>query len=102
MTDELAAQVRPDYVAHAESQLLDLLRCGQSMPREGGGSGPYSVLVSRAEQRLSAELWAFSFDSPMPTVPVALRSPSPDAHLELQQFLHDVYDSGTFAEEITE
>lgn len=72
---------------------IDLLRGGPRMPF--GGPLPecaYYVLVSRVEVRPRADLWPIRLRDPLPTIPIPLRDDDPDARVDLQPVLHQVYD----------
>ena len=78
---------------------IDLLRGGSPMPDHDRPEGSYGVLVSRAEERPDADFWPIGLREPLPLIPVPLRQAS-RATLDLQAILHQVYDRGTYAEEI--
>lgn len=71
---------------------IDLLRGWAPMPAEGRPGGDYSVLVSRAERRLSADFWPIRLRDRLPTVPIPLRAPDADAPVDLQEVLNRAYD----------
>jgi hypothetical protein len=75
---------------------IDLLRGGPRMPMMNPPECDYCVLVSRAEERPEAGLWPWKLREPMPAIPVPLRSPDPDARLDLQPLLHHCYDSAGY------
>jgi Protein of unknown function (DUF4058) len=81
---------------------IDLLRCGLAMPDLMRPSSTYGVMVSRFEERPAADFWPIELRQPLPTIPVPLRPADSFASLELQELLHQVYDRGTYAEEIYE
>ncbi len=81
---------------------IDLLRCGHPMPDRERPSSTYGVMVSRYEERPAAEFWPIGLRQPLPTIPVPLRPGSSYAVLDLQELLHQVYDGGTYAQEIYE
>lgn len=53
---------------------------------------PYYVYLSRAERRPYTQVWAVSLRNPLPTVPVPLLRPDPDAVLDLQAALTACFD----------
>jgi hypothetical protein len=57
-------------------------------------------MVSRSESRPDVGLWPIHLREPLPTVPVPLRAPDPDAHLDLQALLHRVYDAAEYESDI--
>jgi len=81
---------------------IDLLRCGRAMPDLERPSSTYGVIVSRFEDRPAAAFWPIGLRQPLPTIPVPLRPADSHATLELQKLLHQVYDGGTYAQEIYE
>jgi hypothetical protein len=81
---------------------IDLLRGGVPLPAEGRPDCSYSVLVSRAERRLEADLWPIALRERLPLIPVPVRSPDADAQLDLQGILHQVYDDAGYADYIYE
>jgi hypothetical protein len=79
---------------------LDLLRGGRRPPIDDQPECDYCVMVSRAEMRPRVELWPFSLRDPLPRIPVPLRSPDPDAVLDLQAILNRVYDAAGYEDYI--
>jgi hypothetical protein len=71
---------------------IDLLRGWAPMPAEDRPSGDYSVLVSRAERRPTADFWPIRLRDRMPVISVPLRLPDNDARIDLQEVLHRAYD----------
>lgn len=73
---------------------IDLLRGWKAMPADDrpGGEYAYSVLVSRAERRPSADFWPIGLRDRLPVIPVPLRSPGEAAGVDLQEVLHRTYD----------
>ena len=76
---------------------IDLLRGGPPMPPVDRPSGPYSVLVSRAEARPKVGFWPFGLRDPLPTVPVPLKGADEEARLDLRAILDRVYDESGYA-----
>jgi hypothetical protein len=75
---------------------LDLLRGGPRLPLLGLQSCDYYALVSRVEERPRAGVWPLSLRDRLPVLPIPLRSPDPDAALDLQSILHRVYDAARY------
>ena len=75
---------------------IDLLRGWQRMPLAEQMPSDYQVLVSRAEQRPRADLWAAGLRGPLPVAPIPLQAPDADAALNIQSLLHRVYDAGAY------
>jgi hypothetical protein len=72
---------------------IDLLRGGEPMPMEGRPACPYSILISRADDRPRAGFWPIGLRDRLPEIGVPLRAPHPDARIDLQAMLDRVYDS---------
>ena len=81
---------------------IDLLRGGQRPPLEQLASCDYYVMISRTQQRPRVGLWPLHLRDRLPVVPIPLREPDPDAQLDLQQVLHDIYDKARYATYIYE
>lgn len=76
---------------------LDLLRGGERLPTVGAlPRGDYYAVVSRAERRPRAEVYAWSLRQPLPSIPVPLKKGDPDAVLELQNVFTAVYDRARY------
>ncbi len=71
---------------------IDLLRGWTPMPAENRPAGDYSVLVSRAERRPTAEFWPIRLRERLPEIPIPLRAPDEDGRVDLQDVLHHAYD----------
>lgn len=56
----------------------------------------YYALVSRMQARPRADFWPIRLRDPLPVIPIPLREPDPDASLDLQAVLHDVYDAARY------
>ncbi len=70
---------------------IDLLRAGEPKPIAGGVSADYRILVSRADQRPRAELYAFNLSDRLPRFLLPLRPGDPEPLVDLQQCLEQVY-----------
>lgn len=79
---------------------IDLLRGGEPMPGEDRPECCYSVLVSRVEERPDAGFWPLAMADRLPTIPIPLRPPHPDARLDLQELLNRVYDEAGYEYDI--
>jgi hypothetical protein len=103
-TNKYAGPDREQYEAKRRQLLaspvqfveIDLLRGGPRMPMLAAPECDYCVLVSRAAERPKAGLWPWGLREPMPTIPVPVRAPDPDARLDLQALLHRCYDSAGY------
>lgn len=77
---------------------LDLLRAGERPPLERPvPPAPYYVVLSRADRRPLVEVWPIQLWEPLPTLPVPLLEPDPDAPLDLSSALAAVYERGAYA-----
>ncbi len=79
---------------------IDLLRGGPRLPLENLPECDYYALVSRAEERPQAGLWPVRLRERLPIIPIPLRSPHPDAQLDLQALLHRIYDAAAYEDDI--
>jgi hypothetical protein len=75
---------------------IDLLRGGQPFPIKSDYLGDYRILIGRADQRPVADLYAFSLQQPIPSLPVPLLPGTQEPILDLQQRLNYVYDRGRY------
>lgn len=76
---------------------IDLLRGGPRMPLAGPlPACDYYALVSRMQARPRADFWPIRLRDPLPVIPIPLREPDLDAHLDLQAVLHDLYDAARY------
>ncbi len=107
-TNKRPGEHRAQYLAkrsavrHSEAHLveIDLLRGGLPMPAEGRPDCTYSVLVSRADERPTADFWPFGLRDPLPTILVPLRAGDSDARLDLRAILDRVYDESAYEDYI--
>jgi Protein of unknown function (DUF4058) len=79
---------------------IDLLRGGKRPPIEGLPQCAYYVLVSRMEECPEVGLWPIQLRERLPDIPIPLRAPDADAHLDLQALLHRVYDLSAYEDYI--
>jgi len=76
---------------------IDLLRGGTRPPlRFEVPCAPYYVMLSRANDRPFVKVWPIPLNAELPTVPVPLRAPDPDASLELGTVVANVYERGGY------
>ena len=107
-SNKQAGYDRDAYIAKRRHSLLsdvnfieiDLLRGGPRMPIEELSPCDYYVLVKRASERTRAGVWPIRLRDCLPTIPIPLRAPDPDARLDLQAVLHDVYDRAGYRHRI--
>src|SRR5947209_6384904 len=72
---------------------IDLLRQGQRVPmRRKLPAADYFVFLSRAGRRPLTEIWPITLAERLPIVPVPLLGSDPDAALNLQNALDELYD----------
>jgi len=77
---------------------IDLLRGGRHPPLERPVPlAPYYVTLSRAQRRPYVEVWPIQLCDRLPTVPVPLLDPDPDAPLDLAAVVAAVYERGAYA-----
>jgi hypothetical protein len=75
---------------------IDLLRRGSRAWRHPRlPDVPYLVLLTRA-QVSAVEAWPIKLQDPLPTLPVPLRSPDPEAVLDLSAALRAIYDEALY------
>jgi hypothetical protein len=78
---------------------IDLLRGGRR-PQFATSTvlpdDPYFVFLSRAERWPEIAIWPCALQRPLPTVPVPLRRPDPDAALPMTQLLQQVYRNARY------
>lgn len=82
--------------AHVHLLEIDLLRRGTRVrmhPRIP--EVPYLVLLTRA-QASAVEVWLIKLQDKLPTLPVPLRSPDPEAILDLSAALRTIYDAAFY------
>ena len=80
---------------------IDLLRGGLRPPLERPvPAAPYYVTLCRGDRRPIAEVWPIQLADPLPTLPVPLLEPDPDALLDLGQAVASVYERGAYWVEI--
>lgn len=74
---------------------IDLLRIGNpfELRTRPSISSDYRVVVSRSWQRPRADLFAFGVRDAIPTIPVPLQKGDTEPLLDLNQILHNLYDS---------
>jgi len=75
---------------------IDLLRGGQPLPMSGQHPSDYHILVSRADQRPTADLYGFDLQQPIPPFPIPLMPGEEAPILELQPLLNRVYEKGRY------
>jgi hypothetical protein len=69
---------------------VDLLRTGDPKPVTGGIQSDYRILVSRADRRPAADLYAFNLRDVIPLFPLPLRSRDEEPTINLYELLDTV------------
>lgn len=75
---------------------IDLLRGGPRMPPDELPTCDYCAIVSRGEDRPRAGVWPWRLRDRLPVLPVPLRAPDPNAHLDLKAVIDRLYDEGGY------
>ncbi|OAI41180.1 hypothetical protein AYO38_04305 [bacterium SCGC AG-212-C10] len=80
--------------------VIDLLRRGDRIvSHKSLDSADYVVAVTRRDTHV-AGAWPIYLREALPTIPVPLLSPDPDARLELQKLLDGIYERARYANDI--
>jgi hypothetical protein len=95
---------RDQYIAKRQAILnspahlveIDLLRGWPRMPIKDAPTCDYLVMVSRSEERPDVGLWPIKMRDRLPEIPIPLRNGDPDALLDLQAVLNNVYDAAGY------
>lgn len=75
---------------------IDLLRGGRPMAIIGGVRSQYRILVSRAENRPTADLYGFNLREAIPLFLLPLKPQDPDLGVDLQSIFTGVYDRASY------
>lgn len=75
---------------------IDLLRAGRQMPIKGGTNTDYRILVSRANRRPRAQLYAFTVRESIPPFLLPLQPGDAEVYVELQPLFAEIYDQAGF------
>jgi hypothetical protein len=80
---------------------IDLLRGGERTPLPGVPDGDYRVVIGRGiESGSKFEVWPVRLRDRLPVIPIPLRPGGAEIALDLQQVLHDVYDSAHYGDHV--
>ncbi len=60
-------------------------------------SSTYRILISRSQQRPTAELYAFDLQHPLPSFPTPLKPEDPEPIVPFQNIFSDLYDRARYA-----
>ncbi len=94
-----AYELKRNHVLASATHLveIDLLRAGEPMRMfDTGAPSDYRILVSCAERRPQADLYAFSVRQPIPSFPIPLQREDTEPRLDVQTLLHELYDRAGF------
>lgn len=100
---------RGDYLAKRNAILrqnvhlveLDLLLGGQRLPLQAElPPGDYYALVSRGNRRPDCDVYAWTIQQPLPTLPIPLKAPDPDLPLDLRAVFDVTYERGRYARSV--
>jgi hypothetical protein len=76
---------------------IDLLRSGEAViTGDFVPQADYRVHVSKVERRPRGSIWPIHLPDRLPIISIPLRSPDPDATLDLQTLLNKVYDDSGY------
>lgn len=75
---------------------IDLLRAGRQMPVTGGTNTDYRILISRANRRPKAQLYAFAVREEIPAFFLPLQPGDTEFQVDLQALFSGVYDRAGF------
>jgi hypothetical protein len=77
---------------------LDLLRAEKPMAMQGArSSSTYRILVSRSQQRPTADLYGITLQQVLPDIPIPLKPQEPDLNIALQEVFTHVYQRARYA-----
>ena len=80
---------------------IDLLRGGQPMTLlQDNANSHYRILVSRAEKRPHADLYAFNLQDAIPHFPLPLKREDTEPILDLRSLLNELYDCAGYVAKI--
>jgi hypothetical protein len=60
------------------------------------GPKAYRILVSRSPQRPAADLYAFTVQTPLPTIPIPLKLEDKDLILDMQSLFQQIYTDARY------
>jgi Protein of unknown function (DUF4058) len=64
-------------------------------------AGDYFVYISRADRRFDCEVYAWTVRDKLPTIPVPLKSPDADIHIDLGKVFRTTYKRGRYARSLS-
>jgi hypothetical protein len=78
--------------------VLDLLVGGSRFPlSQPLPAGDYYALVSRADERPNCAVYAWTVRQPLPTIPIPLKAPDADLHIDLSKVFPVTHQRGRYA-----
>ena len=104
--NKYAGPDRDQYIAKRSQLLLsqahlveiDFLRGGPRLPVDGLPQTHYVALVSRVAERPRVGLWHWNVRDALTELPIPVLDGDPEAKLDLNAILDEVYDAGGYAE----
>jgi hypothetical protein len=99
---EYLAKRRKIFRSTAHLIEIDLLRGWEPMPAVDRPAGDYSVLISRAGRRPTADFWPIRLRDRLPIIPIPIKLGDADRQVDLQEVLHQTYDEGGYWKDIYE
>ncbi len=80
---------------------IDLLRGAKPMRVRGKPTNAvYRLLISRSQQRPTADLYGLALQQPLPSFPIPLKPEEPEPFVPLQDVFSDLYDRARYATRI--
>ncbi len=77
---------------------LDLLLSGKRLPLSRPlPDADYYALVSHADKRPNCDVYHWTVRQPLPTIPIPLRAPDSDLHVDLAKVFSSTYERGRYA-----
>lgn len=98
--DQYIAKRRCILASPAHLVEIDLLRGHERMPVKDMPPCDYAVMVSRYQERPRVGLWPINLRDRLPEIPIPLRYGDPDATLDLQPVLANLYDAAGYEDYI--
>jgi len=80
---------------------IDLLRGGKPMSLLGVQStSTYRILISRSQQRPTADLYEIALQQPLPNFPIPLKPEDPEPLVPLQEVFHQLFERARYGSRI--
>jgi Protein of unknown function (DUF4058) len=100
--DQYLAKRRQFLASKVHLVELDLLHGSPRLPLQNLPKCDYFAIVSRAEERPRVGVWPLRLRDRLPVIPIPLRAHEPEARLDLQKVLHQIYDAAAYEDDIYE